>query len=359
MEIQKAGNNSVQIQAGNITLGITEERARAICDEKFELAKKEFTQEAHRVAYERIKKFEEILIPKVHAIDEHYRMFSDPEFQLMLVSAQRTAATTDRPADYELLADLLAHRVENGSERHVVAGIRKAIEVVNDLTDEALLGLTVFYSVDRFSPASPDIITGINILDDMYGKLIYGNLPAGHQWIEHLDMLNALRISRSERFCNARELYTRLIDGYAVTGIEKDSQYYKKAIIKISENKLPSSVLVDHALNEGYVRVNIVSKRYINSLIQVVNGKEVILNESQKDAVNSLFELYSVDSKLKKKVIDSLMEQLEKRVNIKKIIEWYNGLPLAFRFTPIGNVIAHVNSRGYYEKIPPFCLSHV
>lgn len=46
MEIQKAGDNAQQFQIQNLTIGIDEKRAREIYDEKYSIAKKDFTEEA-------------------------------------------------------------------------------------------------------------------------------------------------------------------------------------------------------------------------------------------------------------------------------------------------------------------------
>ena len=49
MEIQKAGDNSQQIQIQNLTIGIDEKRAREIYDEKYNIAKNSFTEEAIKI----------------------------------------------------------------------------------------------------------------------------------------------------------------------------------------------------------------------------------------------------------------------------------------------------------------------
>ena len=347
MEIQKAGNDSVQIQAGDITInvsGITEERARAICDEKLEIAKREFTQEAHRIAQERIKKLEEVLIPKVHEIDEHYRIFSDPEFQLMLLSAQKTAATTDRPANYELLADLLAHRVENGSDRHVVAGIRRAVEIVNDISEEALLGLTIIHSVNTLVPKSRMIMQGLDVLDILFGKLIYGELPTGVGWIDNLEILNTIRINQFTSFIKTIDIYSILLNGYFVIGIKKDSENYREAVNILQKNDLSiSSFLADHDLNNGYVRVPVSEKKRVDYLH---------VSEKQKSAIKSLFELYEDNADLNEEVKKRLMEQFEKRQNLKKLKQWRDNLKLSFSLTSIGNVLARANAQRCDKLIP-------
>ena len=91
MEIQKAGDNSQQYQIQNLTIqqGIDEKRAREIYDEKYSIAKQDFTEEALRIANERVKELENRLIPKMEAVNDGLKAFADPGFQLLLVDAQK------------------------------------------------------------------------------------------------------------------------------------------------------------------------------------------------------------------------------------------------------------------------------
>ena len=173
MEIQKAGNNAQQFQIQNLTIGIDEKRAREIYDEKYAIAKRDFTEEALRIANERVKEFENRLIPKIEAVNNGLNAFADPSFQLLLIDAQKAAVATERVVDYDLLSELLAHRIENGNDRHVRTGIHRAVEIVEDISDEALLGLTVIHSINSFIPVSPECIKALDVLDDLFDRIMY------------------------------------------------------------------------------------------------------------------------------------------------------------------------------------------
>jgi hypothetical protein len=111
MEIQKAGDNAQQFQIQSETIGIDEKRAREIYDEKYAIAKRDFTEEALQIANERVEEFENRLIPKIEAVNNGLNAFADPSFQLLLIDAQKAAAT-ERVVDYDLLSELLVHRIE-------------------------------------------------------------------------------------------------------------------------------------------------------------------------------------------------------------------------------------------------------
>ena len=112
-QIQKAGENSQQIQAGaiNITnvMGIDEKRAREIFNEMYIIARRDFSRDAYECANERVAQFEESLMPKIMQIDGALEKFADPSFQFLITEAHKTAAATERVADYDLLSELLVH----------------------------------------------------------------------------------------------------------------------------------------------------------------------------------------------------------------------------------------------------------
>ena len=115
-QIQRAGDYSQQLQADNMIVitGINEKRAREIFREMSLQARKDYTQEALAIANSRVAEFENQLLPKMEALDGALEAFADPSFQILLVEAQKTAASTERPADYALLSELLIHRFQKG-----------------------------------------------------------------------------------------------------------------------------------------------------------------------------------------------------------------------------------------------------
>lgn len=149
---QKGGDGSTNIQTEQmiVQVGIDEKRAREIYQEMNLQLKKDYTAEALNVANERVTEFENRLMPKMENVEGALEAFADPSFQLLLVDAQKTAASTERPADYDLLSELLIHRFKKGDNRIARAGISLAVEIIDKVSDEALLGLTVAHSVGSF-----------------------------------------------------------------------------------------------------------------------------------------------------------------------------------------------------------------
>lgn len=360
---QKARDNSQQLQADNmiVNIGIDEKRAREIYHEMNLQVVKDYTQEALTVANLRIAEFENKLLPKMEAVDGALEAFADPSFQLLLVEAQKTAASTERPADYELLSELLIHRFQKGENRIARAGINRAVEIVDKISDEALLGLTVFHSVSFFFPKSGDIHQGLNVLNDLFGKLFYDNLPTGNEWLDHLDILDAVRISSFGSLKKIQQFYPEMLSGYIETGIEKESENHLKAIELLISNRIPQDILVTNILNNNFLRLNLSKRKQIDTLTLQhplkVNGNLtnvlIEISEEQKNALRAIYDLYKQDESLKQENIKVFMQEWDKRQNLKTLRAWWDNIGSSIQITSVGKVLAHSNAQRCDKSLPP------
>lgn len=355
MDIQKAGDNSTQVHASvvNVFNGITEERAREICKEEFEKIV-ELTQEAKQTALQRVCELENRVIPKLSQINKGLDFFSNPDFQFLLIEAQKAAAKSERPVDYDLLSELLLHRVKNDSDREKRLGIKKAVEIVDSISDEALLGLTVLHSVSYFIPNSGDIFEGLNVLDNLFGKIIYGKLPEGNTWLDHLDILGAIRINSFGNLKPICDFYSEILDGYVCTGINKESEDYQKAIRMLSEIMIPNSILVDNVLNPGFVRIFINKQDSINMMKKnIIPYLFVPLSNEEIFTLKEITSLYSKDASLKQNVKNKFSKEWGKRPNLQLLKKWWEDIPNGITITEVGKVLAHVNARRCDSSLPP------
>ncbi|MGX9418163.1 LPO_1073/Vpar_1526 family protein [Vibrio sp. WJH972] len=360
---QKGGDNSTNIQAENMVMqvGIDEKRAREVFQEMNLQLRREYTQEALDIANARVTEFENSLMPKMEQVDGALEAFADPSFQLLVVEAQKTAASTERPADYDLLSELLVHRFQKGDNRIARAGISVAVDIVDKISDEALLGLTVAHAVGSFFPVAGDVYQGLDVLNDLFGKIMYGNLPNGQEWLDHLDILSAVRLSTFGQLKKIQQFYPETLSGYIDVGIEKNSDNHKKAVEILNVNNLPLGLLVDHSFNSSFQRLPISNRQQIKSLTlqqQFLHQGQLILtpvrlSQEQVDAINSVYDLYSNDGNQKQKNIDSFMVQWDKRANLKVLKDWWDNIPMILNITSAGKVLAHSNAQRCDNKLPP------
>jgi hypothetical protein len=351
---QEAGDHSQQIQATTVIInnGIDEKRAREILDEKLHEVINGYSQEAHAIAESRIQLFANDLIPKLvkaSLLDE----LKDPSIQILLSDAQKTAASTERHEDYALLSELLIHRVKKGNDRNVRAGISRAVEIVDEISDEALLGLTVAHSVSNFIPVTGNVEDGIKILANLFNKVIYNVLPSGNVWLEHLDILDALRINQFGSLKKIDQYYTEQFSGYVDVGIDKTTDDFQKALELVKESKLPSDILCDHELRPGYARLRLqnidqLDLVAIHSIQQFnLNGQIVSLpvqsqlSDEQKQTVKNIYALYSKESNLRDENIAEFFKLWDTYESLKKLRNWWDSIPGLFTITAVGRVLAH------------------
>lgn len=354
---QTAGDGANQYQANTIVVqnGIDKKRAREICKETFDVARKELTEDAYDVACSRVTEFENTLIPKMQKIEGALEAFKEPSFQFLLTDAHRTAASTNRPADYALLSELLIHRIQRGENKATFAGISRAVKIVDEISDDALLALSVAFAVTEYYPASGNISTGLDVLEHLFAILLYGELPHGNNWLDHLDILAAVRLSAFGTLKRFEDFFCEKLNGYCVAGIKKDSETCKIAHQLLSEVNLSDDILTENTLNPEYLRLSISTERSIDNLTINVNntaGSSVPLSDAQKDSLHKIYALYDRDSETLDSIKCRFLEELVDRPNLQKVREWWNSIPTAFSVTAVGRVLAHANTKRCDNSLP-------
>ncbi|MBR8844286.1 MULTISPECIES: LPO_1073/Vpar_1526 family protein [Alteromonadales] len=360
---QKGGDNSTNIQAETMVMqvGIDEKRAREVFQEMNLQLRKEYTQEALDIANARVSEFENSLMPKMEQVEGALEAFADPSFQLLVVEAQKTAASTERPADYDLLSELLVHRFKKGDDRIARAGIHLAVDIVDKISDEALLGLTVAHAVSSFLPSTGDAHRGLDVLNALFGKIFYGTLPKGQEWLDHLDILNAVRLSTFGQLKKIQQFYPEALSGYVDTGIENESENHNRAIEIFKKNNLPQGLLVEHCFNSSFLRLPVSNRQQIDSITlqqQIIHQGQMILvpvklSPEQVDAIKSVYDLYSNDESERQKNIKSFMVEWDKRPNLKVLKDWWDDIPMILNITSAGKVLAHSNAQRCDNTLPP------
>mgnify|MGYP000333909763 FL=1 len=309
-QTQQAGEGSQQIQATNVTIinnsGPTEEQVKKIVNDLIPVAIKEYTEEARETANERIAKLENCILPRISQVDGMIESFSDPAFQRLLVKAEQEAAASEREADYDLLTELLVYHVQKGDNRKNRAGVLKATEVVDLIDNNALCALTIMNTVETIRPSLGDVMQGMYVLSEIYRKLEYADLPEGIDWMEHLELLGAIRLSRNIKLNKFEDFYARALNGYACVGIRKESEEYKSAVellksIKIGEYGLRNNIFLD-----GYVRLDLVNKAHIDDLL-ISNSEGVHKIKTEEKMYSTRFGICMKKMKnYKKKLIRNL-----------------------------------------------------
>ncbi len=347
-QTQKAGDNSQLVQVRTVNIGVDEKRVREIVEEKLTIALRDFTSEATTVANERSGKFNNSLIKRM-VQESALTAFSDPSFQILLIEAQKSAASTEREQDYDLLSELMVHRFQKGSNRIVRAGISRAVEIVDQISDGALLAITVFHSVSYFIPMSADMTGGLKTMDNLFSKVIYNSLPTDGKWLDHLDILDAVRVSSFGGMKLLEDYWYEQFDGYLRNGIEEESEKHKEAKEILTKAGLGQNSLVKNSFIEKYVKIAVVNKNMLSKLSVTNPSGKRLISSDEKSALEKVYDLYD-GNKMSK---EDFVKEIEKYPNLKKLREWWNTLKEQnIQITSVGRVLAHSNAQRIDRSLP-------
>ena len=391
---QNAGDNSMQVQAGTVNnyynttttniIGIDEERARNICKEEYAIAKANWTQEAQGIAQERVIALEDKLIPKMKQHDETLKIFGDPAFQFVLRKAQVSAAASGEERDLDMLSELIVHRAEQNGNRERTLGIAKAIEIIDQIPESSLIGLSIFYAISTYVPETHDVHQGLRVLDNLYKSILNDvELPVGEQWIENLDVLSAVRIGSSgiQSFKKMEEFLPNNLAKYLPIGIERNSKEYneilselhnvglydpKEEIAELNEDngdnkkalKIEMLLFKEHPLREGFLICACPPKFLTDNgsiiVTATIDSKEFKfhLSEEQYLAYKHLSEMTYKDGRNVESLTSKLIKEWDNYEILKNVRIWWNQLPISFTITPIGVAIANAYIRTKYPAIP-------
>lgn len=343
---QKAGNNASQVQligdnsnqtiienqTNNVTItgpGLPDvvTFATTVSSQVTAQALTLCTQVSEDLCKQKIGKFESIWIPRITSIENVVNDLIDPKFQFMLRDAKISAAKSSRNEDLEMLTQLLVCHVEKGKKDMIIdAGINKAIQIVNEVDNESLCGLTCIATLLYIIPLKTSMSEGLQVMDNLFSKLHYLDLPNGDRWIDHLDVLGAIGI-RTGRFLKLKKIISDSFDGYVCIGIKEESEEHERAKEILRTYNYKIDLLIPNECLPGYVRLGCVQKVGI------------------KTELKPIFDLYSNDKKLLEIAQSNFMEKWDSYNNLKKIREWFEEIPLYFRITSVGKALAQTNAK--------------
>lgn len=342
---QEAGEGSQQVQvAGNLIIqhGIDEARAVEIARYVAKQELEQFSAEANALGSQRMDEFSEKLVDKFAATDQ-LEAFADPAFQVLLRKAQVGAASTDRPSDLDLLVGLLDDRVKRGADRHVRAGLDQAVQIVDHVDSQALLALTAFQAAQQFSPASGYVDQGLDAMERLFAQILTEPLPGGMPWLEHLDVLGAVRVMHlglgtMKPFDN---FYLEgHLGGYLAPGLEIGSDEEEAAAAALASVKVNLDA-VEHEFRPGYRRLVTPTKATFEQKVrgvafQVEGAADVVLKVATEH-----FKLGEIAQDLKA----PLLERISERPCLLALRTWWDAIPTGAQVTAVGRVLATANAK--------------
>ena len=358
--IKGDGNVQQQVtsQVNNFYVtGITKEEAESIAKTQAKQIAADYFEQSQNLALQRMTAFSENLMDVFIRYRQSLDVFSDPSFVYLFREAQLNAAQTDRESDYKLLTQLLLHRCQKRNVKHIQTGISGAIKIINEISDDSLIALTVLMCVIQIEPISKDVNIGLETLDKLYNSIIQDSkLPTDYSWFDQLDVLKAIRINTVSSFRKFDDLMLQKLAHYVELGIEISSSQYKE-VLQI-ENDFHIVLHKSNYFMPNYIVIPYSKDDYEKISIQKSDNKTLYLSqfvskENYLSIIEKLRSLYVKDNALEKKIKDEFIKKICSYETISKVRQWWNQLPHACEITSIGRALAHAYAQNLVPNFPP------
>ncbi|MDK1361934.1 hypothetical protein QNO00_16910 [Arthrobacter sp. zg-Y1219] len=321
---------------------MTEERAAEIADKRARLVLEEYSREAAPKAFARIQELDQRVV-SILANEGKLDALREPSYQIALQKAQISAASTEREGDYDLLARLLGQRA-NQDSRFVRASVDRAVQVVDMIDDAALRGLNMMWVISAFTPGGNSLGQGVKLLEGLLGKFPSHELPRGQRWLDHLDIIDLVRIipgslTTLKKFV---PLYADKWPGFLSMGVEEDVA--KKVHGQSTELGVAALQMVAHDLKPGYYRLRFHSTNQMRNVMR----EQKLPEDKIESAVEIALSVCNLETK-----DDALVPKLEELVAasdaLKEIADWWDQIPDFPQPTTAGITVAYANSRRYHQ----------
>lgn len=309
------------------------------------------TKNFNDIALARIDDLKELTLPRIEKMEHTLEDFSNPATQRFLLEAQQEAMVTDSPDAMKLLSDLIVEHINNYSHKDKQVTIRHAVKVIGEIDPDALRAMTLFYILKNIVPSSPNVFAGLKTINDLIHPLLSPPLPTGSHWIEHLSLLNAVRITPAIRITRLDDYYAMQTDGYVCIGIRENSPQHMQAKELLKKVNIGEEILIPNELLPGYVRIPVSSKMFISQWV-LSNGKEKHhITPEERQTILSIFDLYEKNADLQLQVSRNFKSKFSQFEDLTKAGEWWNQIPVYFSPTLVGTVLAVLNGKRYNSDI--------
>lgn len=357
---QKAGQNSIQLQAEVVNFGMSEDDIRSIISIEQEKILKEVQLIAEETVRVRLKEYSEVLISKLVKY-ELLHAFADPAIQVLFRKTERVAICTDRKFDYDMLSELLVHRVSKDKDFLTKAAINKAVEVIEYISENSLYALTLLFAVLNVYPSTGNVKSGLEILNSLFGNLMQDyDFSNNNEWIENLDLVQVIKIIPFSKSDNFTDYIIMNFDGYFVDGIKINSSIYNEFVSELEQVGLPSDILVASDYLDDYCRIPVIEKSKISDISiwkMSDSGEKVFhkLTPVQIELLERIYDCYEKNISNMNIIKERFNEELKLYPNLSKLAEWWNFNiynKQTISITAVGRILAQVNAKRLDDRIP-------
>ena len=303
---QEAGDHSVNIQAGQVTVGLSLAEARQVAMDVYEANFVRLSAEARDTARERAEELVDSFLREMKSAG-HVEVpnAQDPDFQYALYVAQREFARSGSKDLGALLVRLLADRAREG-ERHLLRIVlNESLEVAPKLTTDQIGVLALVFILRYTTYLAVKTFDGfLSYLDRMVFPFVDGvsKKVAAYQHLEFAgcaslsigsyDFLENWRSSYAGIFCKGFTLEELEAAGLARTSVE---QMLMPCLLDTA--KLQVNCMTDKVIDEKCGAFDL-GKDVATKLKQLQNDRRLSVNEmldrirEKRPAIDTLQQLW-------------------------------------------------------------------
>jgi hypothetical protein len=212
--------------------------------------------------------------------------------------------------------------------------------------------------VNFFVPVVGKVNIGLDALESFFSKLPINDLPDKTDWLDHLDILDAIRVSNSGLggTKSLEEYWYETFDGCVKNGIPAGSAGLIRAKKILSDAGLSQDVLIPNPTAKGYFKLNVINKDFISKrpIILKVEKKESpqtrMPTEREVEYMSEIYDLYDGTVMTK----EDFIKRIDEHPSLNLLRKWWNSLgDQSIQITSVGKVLAHANAQRIDNTLPP------
>lgn len=331
---QKGGDNSTNVQAEKVTVGLSYSEARKVALDVFHANFLELAGVARNVARQRAEEITGEFLNKLQAENpEGLKNADEPDFQYALYTVQREYARTGDGDLGDLLIDLIVDRSKQPHRNILQIVLNESLNIAPKLTNDQISALGLIFLLKYTHN------TGVGNLDklgnylDKYVHPFIEQVPESDASYQHLQFAGCGSIELSR--VNLEDCLGRAYQGVFLEGVTQDA---------INKKELPTNIrdnfIIPCLNNNEKLQVCAINKDDLNERL-----KRHDVSEENKDKLLKLFD----ESKMPNDKIKEKCSEL--RPYMRSMFETWNNTPLAsFTLTSVGIAIGHANIKRVVEE---------
>lgn len=327
-QIQKAGDNSTNLQAGSITVqGLTVSEARQIALDVFRANFFELAGEAKEIARRRAEEITEDFLSKLQAENlDGLQQAQEPDFQHGLFTVQKEYARAGEPELGALLVDLLVDRTKQPTRNILQIVLNESLAVAPKLTPDQLAALSIVflfkYTIQRGIGSHEALLDYL----DHYVAPFVGHLSAKAAGFQHLEYSGCGTVGIGS--VNLGEVFRIHYGGLFSKGFDRAQLEAKQVTIPNS-----SSMFIQCVNDPSRLQVNAIN-------VDVIRSKCSEMSISSEDT-EKLVALHNETLMAHNEVQEHIVKSRDYMNQVFEI--WSNSSMNVFTLTSVGIAIGHAN----------------